>query len=119
LGYVEGKNLAIEWRFADGQHDRLPALARDLLEAKPEVVVSHTTPGTQALMRITRSVPIVFTSATDPVGSGLVPSLARPGGNVTGVSIRTVDVSVKHIELVQALVPKASRLGIFINPGTS
>jgi putative ABC transport system substrate-binding protein len=81
LGYVEGRNLAIEWRFADGQLDRLPRLAMELVKMKPEVIVTRSTPATQALHRATSTIPIVFTAVGNPVESGLAASLERPGGN--------------------------------------
>jgi putative ABC transport system substrate-binding protein len=118
LGYVEGKNVSYEWRYADSRNDRLQALAEELVKATPDVIVSHSTAGTLALKRATRTVPIVFTSLTDPVGMGLVASLARPGGNITGLTLRAEDVSAKHVELVQTLLPKATRVGVLINPGT-
>jgi len=119
LGYVEGKNLQLEWRFADGRFDRLPALAAELVKTKPDIIVSHSTPGTLALQKITKTVPIVITSLTDPVGSGLVASLAKPGGNITGLSIRADDVTPKQIELLQQIIPGLSRLGVLMNPDTA
>jgi putative ABC transport system substrate-binding protein len=118
LGYVEGKNLSIEWRYADGRNDRLPALAQELVKAKPDIIVSHSTAGTLALKRATSTIPIVFTSLTDPVGMGIVASLARPGGNITGLTLRADDVSPKLVELTQTLLPKATRIGVLVNPGT-
>jgi len=119
LGYVEGKNLVTQWRYAEGRYERFPELAADLLKADVALIVSHTTPGTQALQRLTRSVPIVITSASDPVASGLVQSLARPGANVTGMSISTEDLSPKQLELVRTILPGASRVGVFLNPRIS
>ena len=103
LGYVEGKNLVIEWRFADGKFERLPDLAAELVRLNVEVIVSHTTPGTQALQRATNSTPIVMTSIGDPVGSGFAASLARPGGNITGLSLMGNEVSAKQIELLKRI----------------
>jgi putative ABC transport system substrate-binding protein len=119
LGYVEGKNLAIEWRYADGKHERLPALAAELVKLKPEVIVTHATPAVHALKRATNTIPIVMTSTGDPVGSGLAASLARPGGNITGLTLITIDLTPKQVELLQAMVPALSRIAVFMNPGTS
>ena len=96
LGYIEGKNLVIEWRFADGKYERVPGLAAELVQMKVDVIVSHMTPGTQALQRAINGIAIVVTSIIDPVGSGFAASLARPGGNITGLSIMMVDVSQKQ-----------------------
>ena len=114
LGYVEGKNLATEWRFADGQHARLPGLAAELVQMKVEVVVTHSTPDTKALLQATRTIPIV-TSVFDPVGDGFAASLARPGGNITGLSIMAIDLSPKQVELLKALVPGNPRIAFLRN----
>jgi len=119
LGYVEGKNLGIEWRFADGKSERLPALAAELVRMKVELIATHGTPGTQAAQRATSTIPIVFASANDPVASGFAASLARPGGNITGLSLISVDVSQKHLELLKTLVPRMSRVAVLVNPGNS
>jgi len=116
LGYIEGKNLVIEWRYAMGDYSRLPALAADLVKTKPDAIISHTTPGTQALKRATSTIPIAMTSVSTPVESGLVASLARPGGNITGVSIMTVDLSPKLLELLGIMLPGVSRVGVLMNP---
>jgi putative ABC transport system substrate-binding protein len=119
LGYIEGKNLIIEWRFADGKYERLPGLAAELVQLKPDLIVSHTTPGTRELQRATSTIPIVMTAIIDPVGSGFAASLARPGGNITGLSIVTIDVSPKQIELLRSILPRLSRVAVLLNPGTS
>ena len=119
LGYVEGKNLAIEWRFADGKFERLPGLAAELVQMNVEIIVCHSTPGTQALQRATKSIPIVMTSVGDPVSSGFAASLARPGGNITGLSIIAIDLSAKRLELLKIMLPTLSRVAILVNPGTS
>ena len=119
LGYVEGKNLLIEWRFADGKYERLPGLAAELVQMKVEIIMSHTTPGTQALQRVTKSIPIVMTSVNDPLGSGFVASLARPGGNITGLSLMVLDSSPKQLELLKIMIPRLSRVAVLLNPGTS
>jgi putative ABC transport system substrate-binding protein len=115
LGYVEGKNVATERRWADNREERLPQLAQELLAMRPEVVVVTTTPGTRALMRLTDRVPIVMAGVADPVAAGLVASLARPGGNVTGMSNLLTGVGVKRLELVLELKPEAQRIG-FLGP---
>ena len=118
LGHVEGKNLLIEWRFADGKYERLPGLAAELVQTNVEVLVTHSA-GTQAAKRATGTIPIVFAVLNDPVGSGVVASLARPGGNITGQSNMLSDVSPKHIELLRAMLPRLSRVAVFVNPGNS
>ena len=119
LGYVERKNLVIEWRFAEGKYDRLPALAAELVQLKPDLIVTDTTPGTQALQRATGSIPVVMTAIGDPVGSGFAASLARPGGNITGLSVMTIDVGPKQLELLKLIVPALSAVAVLVNPGTT
>jgi len=121
LGYVEGRNLTIDRRWADGVDARLPQLAQELLAGKPEVILVTTTPATQALMRLTSKVPIVMTGTADPVAAGLVASLARPGGNVTGISFQLADVAKKRLDLMRQILPKAKRFGLLgsaANAGT-
>ena len=121
LGYVEGRNLSIDRRWADGVDARLPQLARELLAGKPEVILVTTTPATQALMRLTSRAPIVMTGTADPVAAGLVASLARPGGNVTGISFQLADVAKKRLDLMRQILPKAKRFGLLgsaANAGT-
>lgn len=115
LGVDEGRNLVVEYRWGGGDHARLAGLARELAAMEPDVIVAVTTPGARAAMAATTSVPIVFPTAGNPVGAGLVKSLARPGGNVTGQSIIQTDTAAKRIELLLELVPRARRLG-FIGP---
>ena len=119
LGYVEGKNLVIEWRYAEGKFERLPGLAAELVRMNPEVILTHTTPSTEALQRATSTIPIVMTSIADPVSSGFAASLARPGGNITGLSIITIDLSPKYLELLKIMVPALSRAAFLVNPGNS
>ena len=116
LGYIEGKNLVIEWRFADGKFERLPALAAELVAMKPDVIVTHALPPSQALKQATSTIPIVFAAMVDPVGSGVVTSFARPGGNITGPSSMATDVSAKRLELLKELIPGLFRVALFINP---
>ena len=116
LGYVEGKNLIIEWRFADNKYERLPRLATDLVRLKLEVIVTHATPATKALHQATSVIPIVSAASGDPVSSGFAASLARPGGNITGLSIISTDVSPKQVELLKTLVPALSRAAVLADP---
>jgi putative ABC transport system substrate-binding protein len=112
LGYVEGRNLAIEYRWAGNDLGRLAELAEELVRLRVDIIVTATTAGTRAAMRATATIPIVFAAAADPVGSGLVRSLGKPGGNVTGVSLQTVDVARKRLQLARELVPGATRVGL-------
>ena len=117
LGWVEGRNITIEYRSVQGKADRLPALAAELVGAKVEVIVSAGgTPGAQAAKKATGTIPIVFTSSGDPVATGLVASLAHPGGNVTGLSRVGPDLSVKKVELLKEMMPKISRVAFVWNP---
>ena len=117
LGYVEGNNLVIEWRFADGKYERFPALAAELVRANVEVIACNTTPATQALQRATNTIPIVAMGVGDPVSSGLAANLARPGGNITGVSIVATDLAPKQVELLKTLLPMLSRAAFLMNSG--
>jgi len=112
LGYVEGNNLTIDRRWADGDGDRLPQLAQELLAARPDVVLVTTATATRALMQMTNKVPIVMTGTADPVATGLVASLARPGGNGTGVLALLSAIAVKRIDLLREFVPGAKRFAI-------
>lgn len=119
LGYVEGKNLMIEWRFADGKNERLPRLAEELVKSNVEIIVTHATPAAHALQKASGTIPIVFVNLVDPVGSGLVASLARPGGNITGLTSISIDTSPKQIELLKILIPALSRVAVLFNPDNS
>ena len=119
LGYVEGRNLVLELRFADGKAGRLPALAAELVKLNVDVIVATDTPATRAAQQATTAVPIIMANIIDPVGSGFVTSLARPGGNISGLSNMTSEVSPKHVELLAAMVPKLSRLAVLLNPANS
>jgi putative ABC transport system substrate-binding protein len=112
LGWVEGRNLAIEYRWAEGHTDRLRDLADELVRLKVDVIVSHNTPRPLAAKQATSTIPIAFATAGDPVGSGIVASLARPGGNVTGLSSQTPDVAGKRLELLRQIVPGLHRLAV-------
>jgi putative tryptophan/tyrosine transport system substrate-binding protein len=112
LGWVEGRNLAIEYRWADGHTERLRDLANELVRLKVDVILTHNTPGPLAAKQATSTIPIVFATAGDPVGSGIVASLARPGGNITGLSSQTPDVAGKRLELLREIVPGLHRLAV-------
>jgi putative ABC transport system substrate-binding protein len=112
LGYVEGKNLEVESRFAGGSMESLPALAADLVMRKVDVIVAAGSAATAAAKRATSTIPIVTTTGPDPVRLGLAKSFARPGGNVTGLTSITSDLSGKRLELIRTLLPKASRVGV-------
>ena len=116
LGYVEGKNIVIEWRSAEGKLDRLPALAAELVRLKVDVIVTAGPEATRAAKEATTTIPIVMAQDTDPVGNGFVASLARPGGNITGLSTLAPELSGKRLELLKEIVPKLSRVAVF---GTS
>lgn len=116
LGYLEGKNLVIEWRFADGDYARLPGFASELVRLPVDVILALGPPGAIAAKNATSTVPVVFVVSTDPVAAGLVKTLARPGGNVTGLSNLAGDVSSKHLELLLAMTPKLARVAMLINP---
>ncbi len=116
LGYVEGKNIIIEWRSAEGKFDRLPALAAELVRLKVDIIVSAGPPVTRAAKEATATISIVMTTDIDPVGNGFVASLARPGGNITGLSTLAPELSGKRLEILKEVVPKASRVAVF---GTS
>ncbi len=117
-GYVEGRNLAIEYRWADGHYDRLPALAADLVARKVDLIMAGSPPTAQAAKRATSTIPIVFRGGADPVGDGLVASLARPGGNLTGVSSAD-DVTAKRLELLSELVPRVRVIALLVNPNSA
>src|SRR5207249_3393058 len=115
LGYVEGQTIAIERRDAERQFERLPELAAELVRRKVDVIVTMGVPGTRAAMQATTTIPIVIASAGDPVGTGLVASLARPGGNVTGLSVMDPDLTGKHLQLLKEAAPKIARVAVLYN----
>jgi putative ABC transport system substrate-binding protein len=116
-GWIDGKNLAIEYRWAEGRPERFAEFAADFIRLKVDVIVTGGTPVVLALKRATSEIPIVFSSAGDPVGTGLVESLARPGGNITGLSFMTADVAGKRLELLREIVPGLGRLALIANAG--
>ena len=116
LGYVEGKNLVIEWRSAEGDYERLPALAAELVKMRVDVIVTVGNTPTVVAQQATATIPIVMGSANDPVRSGLVQSLARPGGNTTGLANIASDFAPKLLELLISMVPKVSRVAVLTNP---
>jgi putative ABC transport system substrate-binding protein len=115
-GYVVGQNVAIEYRWAEQQIDRLPAMATDLVQRHVNVIAAVTTPGALAAQAATTTIPIIFETGSDPVRLGLVANLNQPGGNVTGVTGLTVEVTAKRLELLHELVPTASVMALLINP---
>jgi ABC-type uncharacterized transport system substrate-binding protein len=118
-GYVEGRNVAIEYRWAEGQYDRLPAFVADFVNRKVNVIAGTSTQGVLAAKAATSTIPIVFTTSGDPVQLGLVTSLSRPDGNVTGASTLNVEVAPKRLELMHEVLPAAANLALLINPTSS
>lgn len=119
-GYVEGQNLNIEARWAEGRYERLPALAADLVDRKVDIIIATGgDAGARAAKQATSTIPIVFISGGDPVGQGIVAGLARPGGNVTGVSLLTFELAPKRFELLLELIPEAKIVALFVNPNNS
>ena len=116
LGYLEGKNIVIEWRYAEGKFDRLPELAAELVRLKVELIVTAGPQATRPVKQATSTIPIVMAQDPDPVGDGFVASLGRPGGNITGLSSLAPELSGKQLELLKEIVPRLSRVAVF---GTS
>jgi putative ABC transport system substrate-binding protein len=112
LGYVEGKNIVIDWRSADGKLDRLPALAAELVRRKVDIIVTSGGAATRAAKEASRTIPIVMTNDSDPVSDGIVTSLARPGGNITGLSTLAPELNGKRLEMLREVVPKLSRVAV-------
>ena len=116
FGFVEGENLILETRFAEGKYDRLPALAEDLAQVKPDVILASTSLAVLAAKKAMASIPIVMVAVSNPVGAGLVASLARPGGNVTGITNINADLVGKRLELLKEILPSLSRVGVLSDP---
>ncbi len=119
LGYIEGQNILIERRFAEGRLEVLPALAEELVQLKVDVIFAGSTPATRAAKGATTSIPIVFTCVSDRVGSGLVTSLSRPGGNITGMMDQAVDLTGKRLDLLKQLVPRLKRVAALGHPAST
>jgi putative ABC transport system substrate-binding protein len=116
LGYIENKNIRIDARFAEGAYAQLPALAAELVGLAPDAIVAYSTPATRAARDATKAIPIVMSAVVDPVATGLVGGLGRPGGNVTGLSLMSPEIIGKQIQLLMELIPKVSRVAILWNP---
>ena len=117
LGWVEGQTVAIEYRWVEGRFEQSPAIVAEFVRLKVDVIVTHATPNVIAAKQVTSVVPIVFPSAGDPVGTGIVASLARPGGNVTGLSVQSSDLAQKVVELLHELLPNLRRLAVLSHIG--
>lgn len=115
LGYTEGRNLIIEWRFADGKVERLPGLVRELVDLKVDVIVAVATTSALAAQKATTTIPIVMVNVGGPVGQGIARSLSHPGGNITGLSIMSAVFGPKHLEMLLGVAPKVSRVSVLIN----
>ena len=119
LGWAEGKNITLEYRFAEGKSERLPELAADLVRLKVDLIVTTGDPQASAAKKATTNIPIVMANAGDPVGSGFVASLARPGGNVTGLSNLATELNAKRLEVLNDAVPRLARVGVLRGAGIS
>lgn len=119
LGYVEGRNLQFEFRWAANQNERLPVLAEELVRLKVDVIVAQAALPVAAAMRATTTIPIVMTAAGDPVGAGLVASLARPGGNVTGMTNQSTDLAGKHLQTLREVAPSVRRVALLVEKGVT
>jgi putative ABC transport system substrate-binding protein len=117
-GWSLGRNLRIEYRYAEGDSVRMQALAQELVELKPDCILAQSTPVTDALMRATRTIPIVFVAVSDPIGSGFVASMARPGGNITGFTVLHASIAGKYLEILKEMVPQLARAAIMYNPNS-
>jgi putative ABC transport system substrate-binding protein len=116
LGYVEGRNIVIEYRWAEGQYDRFPGFIAEAIQSKVDIIVTAGTPAILAAKEGTRTIPIVMAVIGDPIAAGVVPSLARPGGNITGSTSMTPEIDGKRLELLKELVPRVSRVAVLWNP---
>jgi putative ABC transport system substrate-binding protein len=118
LGYVEGKNILIEYRWAEGKYDRFPALIGELVAQKVDIIVTAGTPASLAVKKAAPSIPLVMAAVGDPIGTGLIESLAHPGGNVTGLTAIAADLEGKRLELLREVIPKLSHVAVFWNPAS-
>ena len=118
-GWSVGQNLRIEYRYAEGDSARMQALAKELVELKPDCILGHSTPVVTALMQATRTIPIVFVSVSDPIGSGFVASMARPGGNITGFTVLHASIAGKYLSMLKEMVPQLARVAIMYNPNSA
>src|SRR5436305_737909 len=116
VGYFEGRNVAIDFRWAEGQYERLPAMARELVSRPVSIIVAQAPPAALAAKAATAEIPIVFVVGFDPIGAGLVTSLNRPGGNATGMTLISATLGQKRLEVVRELLPTASVVGLLVNP---
>jgi putative ABC transport system substrate-binding protein len=119
LGYIENRDFVVEWRFSGGRYERFPELAAELVRLNVDVVLVSATAGIRAMQQATKTIPIVMGFSFDPVGNGLVTSLAHPGGNTTGLATAQQDTVAKHVDLIKMAVPRISRLGIMVNPNNT
>jgi putative tryptophan/tyrosine transport system substrate-binding protein len=115
FGYVEGTNIIVEYRWAEGRYERLPELAAELVRSNVDLIVTHATPGSLAAKRATTTIPIVMASIGDPVASGVVASVARPGGNITGQSFFNAELRAKRIELLKEVMPRLGEVAVLLN----
>ena len=119
-GYIADVNVSVEYRWAEGRNDRLPALIAELIQRRVDIIaVGGSTPGALAAKAASRTIPIVFLVGTDPVEVGLVPSLAKPGGNLTGITILNVELLAKGLELIRSLMPPGAKIGVLLNPANT
>ena len=118
LGYVEGRNILIEYRWAEGKYERFPTLIAELIASKVELIVTAGTPASLAVKKATTSIPLVMIAVGDPVGTGLIASLAHPGGNITGLTSIAVDLEGKRLELLREVIPKLSHIAVLWNPAS-
>ena len=116
FGYVEGKNIVVEYRWAEGRYERLPELAKELVRSKVDVIVTHGTPGTHAAKQATQTIPIVMALVGDAAATGIIGSVARPGGNITGSSFFNPELAAKRIELIKESMPSLTQVAVLVNP---
>lgn len=116
LGYIDNKNVTLDYRFADGKFERLDALAAQIIERQPTVILTQSTPAVVAAKKATATIPIVMVSIADPIGAGLVSNLARPGGNITGITNITAELAGKRLEILKEMMPRLSSAAVIINP---